>query len=115
MLEDILEAIAKIARYTPAYDLRQFIADEKTVDAVVRNLEIIGEAVTKLPENLKSQNPDVDWKRLKGMRNRIVHEYFGVDLGIVWTIITEQLPIFEKQIVLILNQLYNDKNRNLNK
>jgi uncharacterized protein with HEPN domain len=105
LLEDILQAIEKIARYTENYELKHFIADDKTIDAVVRNIEIIGEAVSKLPDELKEANSDVEWKRIKGMRNRIVHEYFGVDVGIVWAIITQHLPDLAMQVKDILSEL----------
>jgi len=70
----------------------------KTIDAVVRNFEIIGEAANRIPEVYKQQYPDVTWLRLKGLRNRIVHEYFGVDLNILWTIIENDLDALIKQI-----------------
>ncbi len=109
LLEDILEAIRKVNRYTAGYEFKHFIADEKTIDAVVRNIEIVGEAVTKLSDPLKSSYTNVDWKRIKGMRNRIVHEYFGVDVSIVWAIVTSHLPILEKQIENILANLSQGK------
>ncbi len=105
LLEDIVLAIDKSLRYTQGYDLKQFVSDEKTIDAVARNIEIIGEATTKLPEDLKLQYPEVDWKRIKGMRNRIVHEYFGVDIGIVWEIVANHLPNLKLQIEAILRSL----------
>ncbi len=105
LLEDIILAIDKSTRYTQGYDLKQFVSDEKTIDAVARNIEIIGEATTKLPEDLKLKHPEVDWKRIKGMRNRIVHEYFGVDIGIVWEIVSNHLPILKKRIEVILKDL----------
>ncbi|MCU1246269.1 MAG: hypothetical protein JWN02_2179 [Acidobacteria bacterium] len=79
-LEDIAQACAKVARYTAAMTLDTFLQDDRTVDAVVRNLEIIGEAVKRLPEDIRSQIPGIDWKRVAGLRDLLIHQYFGVDL-----------------------------------
>lgn len=70
----------------------QFEADEKTVDAVIRNFEVIGEVSNRLSDNFKTQNPNIDWVRIKGFRNRIVHDYFGIDHAIVWNIRENFLP-----------------------
>ncbi len=70
----------------------EFVADEKTVDAVVRNFSIIGEASSRLPEDFRDSNSQIDWPRIRGFRNRIVHNYFGVDHSIVWSIIENFLP-----------------------
>lgn len=86
LLEDILEAIQKVLRYTNGMTVDEFISDDKTIDAVVRNIEVIGEATTKLPDKLKAKYPSVDWVKIKGMRNRLIHEYFGVDVQIIWTV-----------------------------
>lgn len=84
LLDEMLGAIARIERYVAGLDRAGFISDEKTTDAVVRNLEVIGEAAARLPEDLRAGWPSVPWRRVIGLRNRIVHEYFGVDLEIVW-------------------------------
>jgi uncharacterized protein with HEPN domain len=76
-LEDILEAILRIRDYTKDYDLKRFKADAKTADAVIRNLEIIGEAVKKLPEDIKGRQTDVEWNKIAGLRDILIHEYFG--------------------------------------
>lgn len=92
LVEDILESIGKIMAYTSGFTLERFIGDDRTADAVVRNLEIIGEAANRLPEGYVSAHPDIDWRGIIGLRNRIIHEYFGVDLEIVWQIIQHDLP-----------------------
>ena len=79
-----------------------FLADEKTVDAVVRNLEIIGEASRQLPEEFKSQYPDIPWNKMAGLRNRIVHDYVGIDQEIVWHIIQNELVALRSDIELLL-------------
>lgn len=92
LIGDILESGNKIILYTNNISFEEFTADEKTIDAVVRNFEIIGEAVSRLPTEFKNNHPEIDWRRIKGFRNRIVHEYFGVDLSIVWQIKEQFLP-----------------------
>ena len=91
LLEDMLEAAIKIKTYTSGYSYTEFINDDKTIDAVVRNLEIIGEASNRIESEFKFANPEIPWIQLRGLRNRIVHEYFGIDLEIVWTVITENM------------------------
>jgi uncharacterized protein with HEPN domain len=83
----MLEAIARIERYTAGLDGASFIADEKSSDAVVRNLEIIGEAAAHLPSEFTKSVDNIDWEKVVGLRNRIVHGYFAVDLELVWTIV----------------------------
>lgn len=78
-LEDIKESIRKIEKYTRDVSFTEFFRDEQKIDAVVRNLSIIGEAVINMPEEIKAENPDVAWNEIKGMRNKVVHEYFGID------------------------------------
>jgi len=97
-LEDIREAIAKIERYTGGLDQAGFEADDKTVDAVVRNLEIIGEAARRLPEEFTQRHAQVEWRKIAGLRNRIVHDYFGLDLGIIWQIIRTDLPALKRDL-----------------
>jgi uncharacterized protein with HEPN domain len=92
LLGDILESARRIQRYTAGMHFQEFQNDEKTVDAVVRNFEIIGEAAGRLPAEFRAAQPDMDWQRLRGFRNRIVHDYFGVDVAIVWKIIESYLP-----------------------
>ena len=92
LLEDILEAGNKILSYTAAMSFDDFIADNKTIDAVVRNFEIIGEAANRVPEDFKSSHPEIEWRRIIGFRNRIIHEYFGIDYETVWKIKNENIP-----------------------
>lgn len=101
-LEDILSAIGRIRRYVSGSSRESLAGDEKTLDAVVRNLEIIGEAAKKVPEDIRSQHPSVDWKKIAGLRDILIHEYFGVDVEIVWDIIENKLPVLEQQIQSIL-------------
>ena len=79
LVEDIIDSAEKIFRYTDGLSFEQFSADSKTIDAVIRNFEIIGEAANRLPEEFKDKHPEMDWHRLRRFRNRIVHHYFGID------------------------------------
>ena len=88
----MLEAIARIERYTAGLDVASFISDEKSSDAVVRNLEIIGEAAAHLPSDFKNSVDKIDWEKVVGLRNRIVHGYFAVDLELVWAIVSSDIP-----------------------
>ena len=90
-----------IFEYTADYDYPKFKHDYKTVDAVIRNFEIIGEAAKNIPEAIKEQYPDVPWYEMYSMRNRISHAYFGVDYEIIWNIIKNHLPENKKQIEII--------------
>ena len=74
-------------------------------DAVIRNLEVIGEASVHVSDDLKEQYPDVDWKEMRGMRNFVTHQYFGVSLTIIWNIVTNDIPVLKKQIQDIINDL----------
>lgn len=92
LLEDILEAAAKIQRYTEGMTFEQLMHDEKTADAVARNFEIIGEAANRLPDKFRTMHSHIDWQQIRGFRNRIVHDYFGIDYSIVWNIVQSFLP-----------------------
>jgi len=91
-LADILEALTKVRQYTEGYTFDSFISDSKTQDAVVRNLEIIGEAAKQVSLTLKERHPDIPWKALAGVRDRLIHHYFGINYEIVWRIVTEEVP-----------------------
>jgi uncharacterized protein with HEPN domain len=105
LLEDILLSSNKILNYTSNLSFEAFIADDKTIDAVIRNFEIIGEAANRLPDEIKDQYISVDWFRLRGFRNRIVHDYMGIDYTIVWNIRENYLPVLVQEINAILNSL----------
>jgi uncharacterized protein with HEPN domain len=98
LLDDITTSIRKIQRYIAGLDEPSFLADEKTIDAVVRNLEIIGEAATQLPTEFKAQHPAIPWPQIAGLRNRIVHDYAGIDVKLVWNILQTAIPKLAKQL-----------------
>ncbi len=102
LIEDMLEAALKIKRYVDGLDFNAFINDDKTIDAVVRNFEIIGEAANRIDEDFKINHPELGWNHLRGFRNRIVHEYFGVDYEIVWSIIENDLDGYTHYLKILV-------------
>ncbi len=98
LLQNMLEATARIGRYVAGMDFDAFLADERTCDAVVRNVEIIGEASKQIPDEFKQAHGALPWHQMAGMRNRIVHDYAGVDLAIVWEVAHNILPGLQAQI-----------------
>ena len=101
-LEDILLSINRIAEYIDSYTLSDFKRDYKTVDAVIRNFEIIGEASKNVPEEIKEQHPEVPWAEMYLLRNKVSHEYFGIDYEIIWDIAKNYLPENKIQIESII-------------
>lgn len=92
-MNDIMESAQAIQEYVKGFTLEGFIHDRKTYSAVIREFEIIGEAVGKLPDEIKQQHPKVPWQDIKDFRNILTHEYFGIDLEIVWQVIHDELPL----------------------
>lgn len=101
-LYDIQEAIKSIETYITKLDYQEFLTDKKTQDAVVRNLEIIGEAAKNISDDVKKRHNDIEWKKLAGLRDKIIHFYFGVNWDIVWDVVKNRLPELKKQIKDIL-------------
>jgi len=104
-LEDISDAIGKIGRYTAGHTSETLAADEKTLDAVIRNLEVIGEATKNIPDDVRASYPEVEWRRIAGLRDILIHQYFGIDQDIVWDILQNKLPMLATQIKRILESL----------
>jgi uncharacterized protein with HEPN domain len=98
LLSDILESIDRISKYIEGLSFDAFSNDQKTIDAVVRNLEIIGEAANRLPDEFKGNHTEVEWHKVVGLRNRIIHDYFGIDIKIIWQIIHADLPALRKTL-----------------
>jgi len=103
-LDDIVEACEKVARYTAAMTLDTFQTDEKTVDAVVRNLEVIGEAAKKIPDEVRARIPDIEWQRIAGLRDVLIHQYFGIDMDIVWDVVHAKVPVLRERVIAFLNE-----------
>ena len=103
-LEDILIAINRISEYIDELVFIDFKRDYKTVDAVIRNFEIIGEAAKNLPKDFKKKYPEVPWEEMYLLRNKVSHEYFGIDYEIIWDVAINYLPENKSQIESILNK-----------
>jgi uncharacterized protein with HEPN domain len=103
-LQDILAAAEKIGRYVQGMSREALAADSKTLDAVVRNLEIIGEAAKSVPEEVRVAHGDVEWKRIAGLRDILIHQYFGVDTDIVWDIVQNKLPGLSEHVRRMLGR-----------
>lgn len=99
--KDMLLSMERISTYVGAMDKDSFIRDTRTVDAVVRNLEVIGEAASRIPEDFKAVHTGIPWRRVIGLRNRVIHEYFGVDLEIVWSVVSNDPPALHSGITQI--------------
>ncbi|WP_297477548.1 DUF86 domain-containing protein [Thermococcus sp.] len=95
-LKDILDAIASIEEFTYGMDFEDFSKDRKTQFAVIRALEIIGEAAKAIPEDFKKEHPEVPWREMAGMREELIHAYFGVDLRVVWKTLKEDVPFLKE-------------------
>ena len=102
-LKDILSALDSIERFTAGMDVAAFQTDDKTTSAVIQKLEIIGEATKQIPDEIRQNHPYVPWKEMAGMRDKLIHFYFGVDYQLVWRTITERLPHVKLAIQKILN------------
>ena len=102
LLRDILDSAEKVFRYTENLSYEEFITDSKTIDTVIRNFEIIGEASNRLPEKFKDEYSGIDWFRIRGFRNRIVHHYFGIDYELIWALRDTHLRHLVSEIQNIL-------------
>jgi uncharacterized protein with HEPN domain len=104
-LADIIDAIERIQHYTRGTSAQDFVRDGKTVDAVLRNISVIGEAAANIPEELKVAHPEIPWKEMIGMRNKVIHEYFGVDGEILWKTVSDDLVCLEKEVRSLLQKI----------
>ena len=104
-LSDIFEAIARIKAYTEDYDYNKLFSDIKTQDAIIRNFEVIGEATKNLSKSLKNKYAKIPWKDLAGLRDKLIHHYFGIDYDIVWNIVEKELPHPRKQIEDLISEI----------
>ncbi len=103
-LADILDAIEKVTRFVAGMNFEEFSKDDKTVFAVVRGLEIIGEATKRIPFSVRDSHPEIPWREITGMRDKLTHDYFGVNLLVVWKTATEDLPTLEPAIRRLLSE-----------
>jgi len=104
-IQDMIEAIEKIERYTSSMEtLDDFAKNEMVVDAVLRNLEIIGEAAKYIPKDLRSKYSEIPWKRVVGLRNVVIHSYFAVDPEVIWVIVEKQLPELKEVLLKMMRE-----------
>jgi len=101
-LQDIYDAINEVATFIEGMTYEDFLKDKKTINAVIRSIEVIGEASKQLPKAVRDKNPSIPWKKMAGMRNKVIHEYFGVDIEIVWKTVRKQIPALKKKIFALL-------------
>jgi uncharacterized protein with HEPN domain len=104
-LEDIIEAIRKIRSYTSLLNFEEFCVDERTVDAVIRNLIVIGEAVKNIPEDTRKMEPGIEWRKIAGLRDFAAHAYFNVSTQIVWDVVQTKLLPLDEAAARILNEI----------
>lgn len=104
-IDDIINSIDEISEFIKGMDFETFKTDKKTIKAIIRDLEIIGEASTKISADIQNKYLNIPWKRMIGMRNKLIHEYFGVDLEIVWVVCTEEIPPLKPFFIELLNAL----------
>jgi len=101
-IDDIVDAMNKVLKFVEGISYEEFAQDEKTVFAVIRAIEIIGEAVKNIPEDIRREYPEIPWRGMAGMRDKVIHGYFGVNLKVVWETVKERIPevkpIFEKML-----------------
>ena len=103
-LQDIVAAIDRIESYVQDTTRFQFEADRMRFDAVVRNLEIIGEAVKRVPDSIRENYPNVAWRQIAGLRDRLIHAYFDIDIDIIWDVVQSELPILKSEVQRIINE-----------
>ncbi len=104
-VDDIFDAIEKIENYVEGLSFEAFSADSKTVDAIVRNFEIIGEATKRIPLETQEKYPQIPWKMMAGTRDKLIHEYFGVNLQTIWKTVKEDLPPVKQAIKSLLEKM----------
>ena len=110
LLKDILNCVEHISTYTNELSFETFSFNYMVLEACLYNIQVIGEAVSKLPDDIKMQESQIPWALIKGMRNRLVHEYFGTDTEIVWKVIKNEFPAMIKNLETIYTVLM-DENR----
>jgi len=103
-LNDIFEEITNIMDFVRGFEYEDFVRDKKTINAVIRSIEVIGEAAKNMPADFKEKYNDIPWKDIAGMRDKLIHEYFGVDLEIVWKVVVDDIPLLKEKIERILEE-----------
>ncbi len=104
-ISDILSSLEEVETFTEGMTFEKFLSDKKTINAVIRSLEVMGEATKRIPENLREKYSEIPWKRIAGMRDKLIHEYSGVDLEIVWVVVKEEIPHIKKPLKIALKDI----------
>lgn len=104
-VQDIYDAIEEVEWFLEGMALEDFVKDKKTINAVVRSVEVIGEATKKIPKSIKEKYPNIPWKKMSGMRDKLIHEYFGIDIEILWKVAVGNVPSLKPTIYNILKEL----------
>ena len=103
-LQDIFESLEKAEEFIQGLEFEEFKKDEKTIFATIRALEVIGEATKRIPNSLKNRYPDVPWQEMAGIRDKLIHDYFGVNIEVVWNTVKQDLPSLRPQIKRIIEE-----------
>ncbi len=101
-LDHILQCIGLIEKYTEGMSKSDFLKDTELQDAVIRRIEIIGEAAKNLPDDVKKKHTDIEWKKIAGMRDVLIHEYFGIDLELTWEVVKRDIPVLKQKLMKML-------------
>jgi len=110
-IDDILNSVEELEEFIEGMDYETFSSDRKTENAVIRSLEVMGEAAAKIPDTIRDKYPDIPWKRMVGMRNKLIHDYFGVDLDIIWAVSTEEIPPLKVHIKRLRDNMETEQSR----
>lgn len=103
-LQDVVTAADRVASYIEGVTRDEFETDQMRLDAVIRNLQIIGEAIKKIPDSIQKRYPNIPWQEIAGLRNRVTHVYFDVDINIIWDVVHSELPVLKTQIQEIIRE-----------
>jgi uncharacterized protein with HEPN domain len=104
-IQDILNSIEEIENFSTGLSFNKFMRDKKTINAVIRSLEVIGEASKNIPKQIRNNHPDIPWAKMAGMRDKLIHEYFGIDLEIIWQTIKRDIPTLKPLIIKLKDKI----------